>query len=498
VSLRMRLLLAITGFVLVGLVVAGSTTYVLLRSYLVQRVDQQLSVAQDPVAHVLVTGEPDPIGGGGPDASAVLFPPGTCGEIVDGRRVLAGPTFTYGSHGPPPSLPSLLPGSAPRRFTTGAAGDSSLRYRVLAQTIVAPVLPSGRGVLVVAIPLTEVTQTLNRLLLVEGLVAAAVLVGLGALSWWTVRRELRPLERIEGTAGAIAAGDLSRRVDVVDPRTEVGRLGRSLNAMLAQIEHAFSERTASEARLRRFLADASHELRTPLTSIRGYSELFRRGAGARPEDLATSMRRIEEESARMGVLVDDLLLLARLDQGRPLERVPVDLARIAADAVDDARAVAPDRQISLESPASLTIDGDELRLREIAANLLSNAVEHTPAGSPIEVHLSVENGHAVLAVRDHGPGLSEDERGAVFEPFYRSDPSRARERGGAGLGLAIVAAIVAAHGGEVRVSSEPGEGATFRVSLPVVEEQPGHAAPTHPAGPEEAAEVPPPPAGIQA
>ena len=268
--------------------------------------------------------------------------------------------------------------------------------------------------------------------------------------------------------------------------------------MLAQIEQAFVERTASEARLRRFLADASHELRTPLTSIRGYSELFRRGAGARPEDLATSMRRIEEESARMGVLVDDLLLLARLDQGRPLERVPVDLARIAADAVDDARAVAPERQISLDSPASLTVEGDELRLREVAANLLSNAVEHTPPGSPIEVHLSEEERHAVVEVRDHGPGLSEEQRAAVFEPFYRSDTSRARERGGAGLGLAIVAAIVAAHGGEVRVSSEPGEGATFRVSLPLVTEPTEPARPAEPVDTWEAAELPPPPAGVQA
>jgi two-component system OmpR family sensor kinase len=498
VSLRMRLLLAITGFVLVGLVVAGSTTYVLLRSYLVQRVDQQLHVAQDPVAHVLVTGEPDPIGGGAPGETAVLFPPGTCGEIVDGRDVLAGPKFTYGSHGPPPSLPSLAPGTAPRTFTAGAVGDDSLRYRVLAQTIVAPVLPNGKGVLVVAIPLTEVTQTLDHLLLVEGLVAVAVLVGLGALSWWTVRRELRPLERIEGTAGAIAAGDLSQRVDVVDPRTEVGRLGRSLNAMLAQIEHAFAERTASEARLRRFLADASHELRTPLTSIRGYSELFRRGARTRPEDLATSMRRIEEEAARMGVLVDDLLLLARLNQGRPLERAPVDLVRIAADAVDDAWAVASERQISLESPTSLTVDGDELRLREVAANLLSNAVEHTPAGSPIEVRLFEEEGQAVLDVRDHGPGLSEGEQASVFEPFYRSDPSRARERGGAGLGLAIVGAIVAAHGGEVRVSSQPGEGTTFRVRLPLVAEPAEDAEPAEPVDPAEAAELPPPPADVQA
>jgi two-component system, OmpR family, sensor kinase len=487
VSLRMRLLLAITGSVLVGLAIAGSVTYYLLRSYLIQRVDAQLGVAQALMVHRIE--EP----GSPPPPTGDLVPAGTVGEVVLNGRITVGPEYFYGRAAGPPSVAgSLASLDEPAVFSCGAVGDGSFGYRVLAQSIVAPVLPAGRGVLVVAIPLTEVTATLNHLLLIEGLVALAVIVGLGALSWWTVRRELRPLQRIEGTAGAIAAGDLSQRVDVVDPRTEVGRLGRSLNAMLVQIEQAFAERTASEARLRRFLADASHELRTPLTSIRGYSELFRRGAGARPEDLATSMRRIEEESARMGVLVDDLLLLARLDQGRPLERQPVDLARIAADAVEDARAVAPDRQISLESPASSTIEGDELRLREVAANLLSNAVEHTPPGSPIEVNLSQEGGRAVLQVRDHGPGLSAEERTAVFEPFYRSDPSRARERGGAGLGLAIVGAIVAAHGGEVQVSSEPGEGATFRVSLSVVsegDEPPKTAAPS---------ELPPPPAGVQA
>jgi two-component system OmpR family sensor kinase len=471
----MRLVLATTGLVLVAHVIAGSVTYALRRAYLVERVDAQLDLAQGFIEHQLTEGGPGP-------PTGALVPAGTVAEVVANGRVTSGPEYNYGRAAGPPDVVGKLDayGSAP--FTTGSVGDPSFRYRVLAKPL------GDAGTLVVAIPLTDVGETLDRLVRIEGLVALAVLVGLGILSWMTVRRELRPLRRIEDTAGAIAAGDLSRRVEVVDERTEVGRLGRSLNAMLAQIERAFAERTASEARLRRFLADASHELRTPLTSIRGYSELFRRGADARPDDLATSMRRIEEESARMGILVDDLLLLARLDQGRPLGREPVDVARIAADAVEDARAVAPDRSISLDAPPSLTIEGDEPRLREVAANLLSNAVDHTPPGSPVEVQLFQRDGTAVLEVVDHGPGLSQDQRSAVFEPFYRADPSRARERGGAGLGLAIVAAIVAAHGGEVQVGSEPGEGAIFRVTLPV----------SSPSRPDVDGSIPPPPADVPA
>jgi two-component system OmpR family sensor kinase len=324
--------------------------------------------------------------------------------------------------------------------------------------------------LVVGIPLTDVGDVLNRLLTVEALVAAGVLLGLAALSLWTVRRELRPLERIEETAGAIAAGDLSRRVDVVDPRTEVGRLGLSLNAMLAQIERAFDERRASESRLRRFLADASHELRTPLTSIRGYAELFRRGAGARPEDLATSMRRIEEEAARMGVMVDDLLLLARLDQGRPMELTAVDLSSIASDAVADARTVHAGRQISVDAPDRLEVSGDEARLREVVANLLSNALEYTDGA--IDVSVRAEDGSALLEVADHGPGLTEEQRTHIFEPFYRADPARTRRKGGAGLGLSIVSAILEAHGGAITIVETDGGGATFRVTLPSIRTAP--------------------------
>jgi two-component system OmpR family sensor kinase len=251
----------------------------------------------------------------------------------------------------------------------------------------------------------------------------------------------------------------------------VGRLGGALNVMLGRIERSMDEQRASEESLRRFLADASHELRTPLTSIRGYAELFRRGAGDDPADTALAMRRIEQESARMGVLVDDLLFLARSGRGRPIAREPFDLARVAADAVQDARAVDPSREIGLEAPGSLVVVGDEGRVRQVLANLLSNALTHTPQGSPIQVRASQAEGWADLAVADHGPGLTPDESAHIFEAFYRADPARGRSAeangAGTGLGLAIVAAIAEAHGGSASVTSEPGVGATFTVRLPV-------------------------------
>jgi two-component system OmpR family sensor kinase len=363
----------------------------------------------------------------------------------------------------------------------------------------------GGYVLVVAVPLSEVDATLGHVLWIEIALGAGVLALLVLAAWLLVRRELRPLDDMAAAAGEIAGGDLTRRVEPAEPHTEVGRLGLALNAMLAQIEGAFAARAASEQRLRRFLADASHELRTPLTSIRGYAELFHRGADKRPQDLAVSMRRIEEEAQRMGVLVDDLLLLARLDDQRPLAREPLDMAALVADGIRDARAGAPGRTITLSvasAPAvsnpsgnatgspvsggdaglrtageadlrtdggsgSLWIVGDEHRLRQVVANLLSNATRHTPAGSPVEVELGVEESWVVLRVRDHGPGLSPEQAVRVFEPFYRSDAGRSREAGGAGLGLTIVKAIVDAHGGEVVVAGTPGGGATLSVRLPL-------------------------------
>ena len=279
---------------------------------------------------------------------------------------------------------------------------------------------------------------------------------------------LRPLQKMGAVAGVIAAGDYSRRVEPATSRTEIGRLGLALNAMLAQIEAAFAQRTASERRLRRFIADASHELRTPLTSIRGYSEMLRRGASDSPSDAELARRRIEEESVRMSTLVDDMLLIARLDQGRPLESQPVDLQVIARDAAADARAVAPQREISVDAPDNVLVAGDDTRLRQVVGNLVRNALVHTPATTPVEIAVTTQNGTAQLSVADHGPGLPAGDLERIFEPFYRADASRSRDSGGAGLGLSIVSAVVAAHGGHVEVRETHGGGATFDVKLPLV------------------------------
>src|SRR5262249_22971474 len=277
----------------------------------------------------------------------------------------------------------------------------------------------------------------------------------------------RRVERRGGPAAAIAAGDLSRRVEPTTERTEIGRLGLALNAMLSQIESEVAERARSRQRLRNFLAAASPEPRTALASIRGYAELLRRGADRKPEDSALARRRIEDESIRMSALVDDMLLLARLDKGRPLARAPVDLAAIARDACLDAGAVAPNRAITLDAPAEVVVAGDEMRLRQVVANLMRNALVHTPSGTPIDVAVARHNGSAILTVTDHGPGLKPEDATRVFDAFYRADPGRSRDRGGSGLGLSIVAAVVASHGGEVKAEETEGGGATFRVELPL-------------------------------
>src|SRR4051812_2965272 len=489
-SLRAGLMAALIVLAAAGLVTLAAVTYAEQRSFLLDRVDQQARDAQRAVNFELIgpdggpgapagrlrlppppflrgigdgTGAPGPPvdgGGSGPQG----LPRGTVGELRSpaGRVVRSTSVRSYGEDAlPAPKLPASIPLEKP--VTVGAQGGSGLRYRVLAErTHDHPLLTT-----VVALPLREADATLDRLLRVEALVIGGVLLLLGALAWWVVRLGLRPLDRMGETAGAIARGDLSRRVSPATERTEVGRLGLALNAMLGQIEKAFAERQASESRLRQFLADASHELRTPLASIRGYAELFRIGAARKPADTEKAMGRIEDESARMGALVENLLTLARLDQVPEVSRKPVDLTELARDAADDARAVAPDRDVRLrEGDAAVTVMGDASQLRQVLGNLVRNALMHTPTGTPIA--LSVTNGAAAAVgeVRDHGPGLPTDDTDALFERFWRADPGRERGRGGAGLGLSIVAAIVAAHGGSVKAANADGGGAVFTISLP--------------------------------
>ncbi len=447
-TLRARLLIGLVSLTAIGLAVAGAVTYRELSTHLVNQRNQQLGDAlQLPPGAFFgdsYFGE-----GGGPSGipagTYVRFIYRATGQVI--QRA-----FEYGTETPPPKWPDRI--VVGETFTT-----HNPHFRG------ASVNTPG-GVLIVALSMREVDATLHRLLFVEIIVALGVLLALAGLAWYVVKFGLRPLEQMEETAGAIAAGDLSRRIDVVDERTEVGRLGTALNEMLHQIETAFDERAASEARLRRFVADASHELRTPLTSIRGYAELFRRGAAERPEDLAKAMRRIEEEADRMGVLVDDLLLLARLDQGRPLESKPVDLTRITSDAVDDARLVAPRRPIDYSPNGAIFVTGDEARLRQVLANLMQNAVKHTPPDTAVHVRVTGAPDEAVIEVSDEGPGMAPEDAARVFERFWRADSSRTRASGGTGLGLAIVAAIAEAHGGRAEVETAPKEGATFRVRLP--------------------------------
>jgi two-component system OmpR family sensor kinase len=469
VSLRARLLLATLLVATLGLVIADIATFRLLRSTLTERVDEQLTVATPIAIGILSTSDPfgQPDGGRGGQELG-LFPAGTYAAVLDeDGDVVRSHVFGFEQDvPPPPEIPDGLPGStggaetSPQTFTARAE-DGSTRYRGRAYALV------EGGTLVVAIPLTDVADTLRQLVRIELVVTIVVLAILGALAWWLVRLGLRPLERMEATADAIAGGDLSRRVEPADAKTEVGRLGLALNAMLERIEGAFAERRASEERLRRFVADASHELRTPLTSVQGYAELFRRGAADDPEALGNAMRRIEDESARMSELVDEMSLLARLDQRRPLERGSVDIAAVATAAVDAARVAEPQRPVEIDAPTPVVVQGDAARLRQVADNLLANARTHTPAGTPVHVRVRAEGREAVLEVEDEGPGIPPEDAERVFERFYRADPSRSRESGGAGLGLSIVAAVAEAHGGSVRYEPAPGGGARFRVRLPI-------------------------------
>jgi two-component system OmpR family sensor kinase len=442
-----------------GLLVLGAITYFEQRSFLLDRVDTQLTAARGALEHELRGGD-IPERPGGPPPGQVNLPPGTYGQLHDetGQQIGDPAVIGYGDAAPsPPALPADLTVGEP---TTVDSQDGTLQYRVEATPA------RGGGTLVVAVPLAETDATLERLLLVEALVIGGVLLVLGLAAAFLVRLSLRPLDRMGTTADIIAGGDLSRRVAPATPRTEVGRLGLALNAMLERLEEAFAQRQASEDRLRRFLSDASHELRTPLASIRGYAELYRMGATQDPEAVERAMRRIEDEAARMGVLVEDLLALARLDEERERVRRKVDLAALARNAVSDARATAPDREIVLEADDGAAVLADPDQLRQVLANLLRNAIVHTPAGTPIEVSVQRGGGDVRLQVRDHGPGLPGDDPAALFDRFWRAEGGRERGKAGAGLGLAIVAGIVGAHQGAVVAEDAEGGGARFTVVLP--------------------------------
>jgi len=475
-SLRTRLVLGVIVLAAVGLIAADVATYASLNSFLIDRTDSTLDAAHVGVEHALFQPQHGPGGDGGQGGnidSLTAAAPGAYIQVrkLDGSVVGSGsvPQFSQQKTPPPPrlptsiSLPSAGSGEVDRvAYFTVPAQSGGSRYRVRAS--IEP--QASNYVLVIAESLSAVDSTLHQLLVIELAVTAAVLVAIALLGLWVVRLGLRPLAEIEETADAIAAGDLSRRVERADETTEVGRLGLALNAMLSQIEAAFRAREASERRLRRFVADASHELRTPLTAVRAYAELFTRGADERPDDLARAMTGISRESERMSLLVDDLLLLARLDEGRPLERKDVDLERVVGDAVETARTVEPDRPIEYHAEHAVVV-GDPDRLRQVVDNLLSNVRFHTPAGAPVEVSVASRNGDAVIEVKDSGPGMSQEDATRVFERFYRADASRSRESGGVGLGLSIVAAVAEAHGGTASASSEPGVGTTFRVTLPL-------------------------------
>jgi signal transduction histidine kinase len=457
-SLRTRLVLVLGTLAVVGLAAADIATYAALDSFLVGRVDRSVTASSNVLADTLR--HRGRLGPNDVEQLSVTIPGAYFEVRLNGQPIPPGAVATPTASGetlPAPKLPKTVPG----RIRTVGAVKGSTQYRVSGQ----PIIPGYT--LVIAAPLNETRSTLHRLLLIELLVSLGVLAAIVGLGLWFVRLGLRPLARIEETAGAIAAGDLSRRIEGTDERTEVGRLGAALNTMLGHIERAFSERAASEARLRRFIADASHELRTPLAAVSAYAELFHRGARDRPEDLERAMTGIEREAARMAVLVNDLLLLARLDQGRPLERKRVDLKELVGEAVDAARAVDPERRLELEAPDSLVVPGDPGRLRQVVDNLLANVRAHTPARAGATVRVTREDGDAIVEVADEGSGLTPEQADRAFDRFYRGDPSRSRDVGGSGLGLSIVAAVAAAHGGDVSVRSANGSGATFRVRIPL-------------------------------
>lgn len=480
-SIRSRLAIAVAlvlfiTFAVLGIVLVRST-----RATLISQVDQQVITNADRATRGGKSFGADrsskgkdqdsqPPYSAAPNASAPSLGPYDDHTIAlfvytaSGTLVVNKPCGFADDLKPPPSLPSI---PSPQiallynKITTTPAVDDSLSYRMLVQQE-----PSG-FVVVTAAPLETVNDAVSRLeriFLLAGVIAAAVTA---LLAYLLIRRGLRPVDRMVVVASEIAAGNLSLRVPEANPRTELGQLGGALNNMLHRIENAVQARAASEERLRRFIGDAAHELRTPLTSVRGYAELYRQGALHDEAGVGNAMGRIEAEGSRMARLVDEMLLLARLDQQRGLEMKPVDLVVVAKEALADFAAVDPDRTLTHNLVPEAVVSGDRLRLRQIIDNLLANARVHTPPGTPVHLGVAIEGKEATLTVSDQGPGIAEEDRERVFERFWRADPGRARSRGGSGLGLSIVASLADSHGGTVSLASAPGKGAAFTLRLPL-------------------------------
>lgn len=474
ISLRARLVAILALLLAAGLGIATLTTTTIVSNYLVGQLDDQLRRSVPSLDNGQLVGSTPASGTPSDYFVFVRFPDGSTAT-----REWPATTTKFGRPKlPEPSFDADDP-EVSEPFTVNSTGSGQRgQWRVISfnfpvGTAANPLADATQhGVAYIARPLGDIQETVRFLALTLCLSAVGIVL-LGAVAaHGLVRRTLRPLRQIETTAAAIAAGDLTRRVPPAAPTTEVGSLSASLNAMLGQIERAFATREASETRMRQFVSDASHELRTPLATIRGYGELYRMGALDTSDKVDDTMGRIEDAASRMGTLVSDLLALARLDEGRPLRHEPVDLVALALDSAQDLHALDPTRQVQVtglkggEPPTDLVVTGDEERLRQVLANLIGNVARHTPTGTEVQLALGRDDDFAVLEVRDHGPGISEEQVTRIFERFYRADSSRNRSSGGSGLGMAIVAAIVGAHDGTAMVQETEGGGLTVVVRLP--------------------------------
>lgn len=475
-SLRARLVATVGLVSLVALAVAGAATYKAFSTSQIRQVDDSLQRAHEPIEELVAANPADlelQIQQTAPGTFAALREPdGTTRFVIPVREPGHEPATvdldSIANIAWPPLQAVGDPDPAVFRTAQVASGTDDVRLRISR-------LDDGSE-LFIGQTLHEISESQDRLLLIQFVVAAGALTIALAGGWLLVRAGLRPLRRVEQTALAIAAdgGHLTQRAPGAGPSTEVGRLATALNTMLDRIDQAFAERDATEAdlraseqRMRRFVADVSHELRTPLTAVTAYTELFERGARDHPEDLERAIHGIGDETARMNELVEELLLLARLDEGRPLEQRPVDITELLVEAIRTARAVAVDFPIALSISDVVVVTGDAVRLRQVIDNVLANVRSHTPVGTKSTIEFRTDGDHAVVIVRDDGPGMDSNEAALVFERFYRTDASRSRQSGGAGLGLSIVQAIIAAHHGTVELTSALGQGVIVTIRLPV-------------------------------